>query len=178
MIMSNSAAVDPRDFIRDVADFPKPGIVFKDITPLLADPRAFQATIDRLAEGLGGLGIDAIVGPEARGFLFAAPLALRLELPFVPIRKPGKLPSKTFSHEYQLEYGSDRLEIHQDALSEGSNVAVVDDVLATGGTVRACCDLITKVGAKVAACGFAIELSFLNGREILKPHRIVSVITY
>ncbi len=143
----SSITIKPSDFIRDVPDFPSPGILFKDITPLLAHPKAFQSTIDQLAAKAKELGAQAIAGPEARGFLFGAPLALAINVPFVPIRKKGKLPWQTYSIEYQLEYGSDVLEIHKDGLAAGQRVLIVDDVLATGGTVKACWDLVQKVGA-------------------------------
>src|SRR5262249_44924819 len=131
---------DLRPWIRDIPDFPKPGILFKDITPLLGDPLAFGAAIDRLTERFAGAAGDTIAAAEARGFIFGAPLALRLNAGFVPIRKPGKLPYATVALEYQLEYGTDRLEVHTDALSRGHRVLLLDDVLATGGTMRACCD--------------------------------------
>src|SRR6478735_6345361 len=139
-------SIDPRDYIRDIPDFPKPGVLFKDITPLLAHPPAFAATIDRLAQAFSDQKLDAIAAAEARGFIFGAPLALALAVPFIPIRKPGKLPYATIAMEYQLEYGSDRLEVHSDALKPGSRVLLLDDVLATGGTMRACCDLIEQTG--------------------------------
>ena len=139
--------IDPRAFIRDVPDFPKPGILFKDITPLLADPGAFAAAIDGLAELVAGAA-EVVAAAEARGFIFAAPLALRLGIGFVPIRKPGKLPHKTVAQEYLLEYGSDRLEVHRDAIAPGHRVLLVDDVLATGGTMRACRDLVLGAGAR------------------------------
>src|SRR5438270_597744 len=136
--MTPPEALDLRHYLRDIPDFPKPGILFKDITPLLADPEAFRATIDRLAGEFAGRQVDVIGAAEARGFLFAAPLALKLGVGLVPIRKPGKLPHTTVSLEYQLEYGTDRLEMHSDALSPGRRILLVDDVLATGGTMRAC----------------------------------------
>ena len=170
--------IDPRSYIRDVPDFPKPGILFKDITPLLGHAEAFQAVIDGLAEYYRGKPIDVIAAAEARGFIFGAPLALALGVGFVPIRKPGKLPYQTIQHEYQLEYGSDRLEIHNDAITAGQNVLLIDDVLATGGTIGACKTLVESAGARVVSCGFAVELGFLGGRERLKNVDIFSFITY
>ena len=176
--MSAAASLDLKTYIRDIADFPKPGILFKDITPLLAHPQAFQAVIDRLAGAFAGRGVETVAAAEARGFLFGAPLALALGVGFVPIRKPGKLPYATISQEYQLEYGTDRLEVHNDALAPGRRVLLLDDVLATGGTMRACRDLVTGIGAHVVACAFVVELGFLNGREKLRPTEILSLLQY
>ena len=170
--------LDLRPWIRDIPDFPKPGIMFKDITPLLGDPVAFGAVIDQLAERYAGWKIDTIAAAEARGFIFGAPLALRLNAGFVPIRKPGKLPYATVALEYQLEYGTDRLEVHTDALTPGRRVLLLDDVLATGGTMRACCDLVTQTGAEVVGCAFVIELSFLGGRPKLAPYDIFSLLIF
>jgi adenine phosphoribosyltransferase len=176
--MTASATIDPRDWIRDIPDFPKPGITFKDITPMLGHPEAFRAVVDRLAEAFAGRSIHAVAAAEARGFIFGAPLALALGAGFVPIRKPGKLPYATIALEYQLEYGSDRLEVHTDALGPDRRVLLLDDVLATGGTMRACCDLVRQTGAEVVACAFVIELSFLQGRARLAPYEVFSLITY
>ncbi len=176
--MTAPMAIDIRDWIRDIPDFPKPGILFKDITPLLSHPEAFRASIDRLAEAFAEQSIDTIAAAEARGFIFGAPLALRLGAGFVPIRKPGKLPYATVSLEYQLEYGTDRLEVHTDAFGPGRRVLLLDDVLATGGTMRACRDLVQQTGAEVVAAAFVIELSFLGGRAKLGPTDVFSLVTY
>lgn len=170
--------VDLKKFIRDIPDFPKPGILFRDITPLLASPLAFTAAIDQMAEHYAGSKIDAIVAAEARGFIFAAPLAIRLQAGFVPIRKPGKLPFDTHSFNYELEYGTDTLEMHVDGLTKGQRVLVVDDLLATGGTVQACCKLIEHTGATVVGCAFAIELTALPGRKVIAPHAVFSLMQY
>jgi adenine phosphoribosyltransferase len=169
---------DIKNFIRDVADFPKPGITFKDITPLLANPQALGRAIDALAESVSELEIDVIAAAEARGFLFAVPLALKMGIPMVPIRKPGKLPYKKHSYSYDLEYGSDTLEMHIDAVSQGQNVLVVDDLLATGGTVEACCRMIEDCGGHVAGCLFLIELGFLGGKKKLEKYPTISVLNY
>jgi adenine phosphoribosyltransferase len=170
--------VDLKSKIRDVPDFPKPGIVFKDITPLLSDVKAFQQVIDLLAKRYADKAIDDIVAVESRGFIFGAALAYRIDAGFVPVRKKGKLPYKTESVEYALEYGTDHIEIHQDAIHPGSRVAVIDDLLATGGTARATCELVEKTGGCVVECAFVIELAFLNGREKLKGHEVFSLIQY
>jgi len=176
--MASSASLDIRDWIRDIPDFPKPGVLFKDITPLLSNPEAFRATIDQFEERFRDAGVDAIAAAEARGFIFGAPLALRLGAGFVPIRKPGKLPYATIAQEYALEYGNDRLEVHSDALGPGRRVLLLDDVLATGGTMRACRELVTSTGADLVACAFVLELSFLNGRAKLEPSDVFSLVVY
>jgi adenine phosphoribosyltransferase len=176
--MPSTAVIDLRAYIRDVPDFPKPGILFKDITPLIARPEAFRATIARLAEVIEGRQIDTVAAAEARGFIFGAPLAIALGVGFIPIRKPGKLPHATVALEYQLEYGSDRLEVHADAFFAGRRVLLLDDVLATGGTMRACCDLVAQTGAEVVACAFVIELAFLEGRKRLAPYEVLSLLAY
>ena len=164
--------------IRDVPDFPKPGILFKDITPILADPRLFRRTIDHFAERFAGRHIDAVVGMESRGFLFGAPLALELSAAFVPARKPGKLPYKSIGVEYDLEYGSARLEMHIDAIHPGQRVLIVDDLLATGGTALATTQLVNQLGGEVVACCFVVELTFLDGRERLGGTPVESIILY
>ncbi len=164
--------------IRDIPDFPKPGILFKDITPLLAEPKAFREAIDLLCAHYRGRPIDAVAAAEARGFLFAAPLALALQKPLVPLRKPGKLPYRTHALQYDLEYGSAELQMHVDGVTKGSQVLLVDDLLATGGTMQAGCRLIEKAGGRVASCAFLVELMFLTGREKLAPYEVFSLIQY
>jgi adenine phosphoribosyltransferase len=167
-----------RRIIRDVPDFPKTGIVFKDITPVLADPEAFKKAIDAMAESLSGHRFDLLVGIESRGFIFAAALAYALGKGKVPVRKPGKLPAKTVQVSYELEYGTDRLEIHEDAIRPGQSVVIVDDVLATGGTARGTASLVEKVGGEIVALSFFIELEFLKGREKLSGFDVRSVLSY
>ena len=164
--------------IRDIPDFPKKGIIFKDITPLLADVDAFQSVIDAFAKRYGDRGIDAVVGVEARGFIFGSALAYRIDAGFIPVRKSGKLPHHTHHVEYALEYGTDRIEMHVDALQPHHRVVVVDDLLATGGTIKATCELIQKFESEVVECAFVIELGFLNGRDQLKGQEIFSLIEY
>ncbi|MBX3187397.1 MAG: adenine phosphoribosyltransferase [Labilithrix sp.] len=164
--------------IRDIPDFPTPGILFKDITPLLADPRAFHIVLDSIAERFIGEHVDAIVGVEARGFIFGGALAARLNASFVPARKPGKLPAKSDRVSYKTEYSEATLEMHEQSIRRGSRVLVVDDVLATGGTAKASADLVATQGGEVVAYTFVIELSFLKGRAVLAPGRVESVITY
>lgn len=164
--------------IRDIADFPKKGIVFRDITPLLADVHSFQGVIDAFAKRAAGKSIDYVVGVESRGFIFAAALAYRIDAGFIPVRKKGKLPYKTDAVEYALEYGTDVLEIHQDAVHRGSRVVIVDDLLATGGTARATCELVEKSGASVQEIDFVIELADLHGRDKLRGYEIFSLVTY
>jgi len=176
--MSAVAPIDLKQFIRDIPDFPKPGILFRDITPLLASPEAFRETIRQLAAPYRGKKIDVIVAAEARGFIFAAPLALELSAGFVPVRKPGKLPYDRHTFDYSLEYGKDTLEMHVDGVAAGQNVLVVDDLLATGGTVGACCNLLAKAGAHIVGCAFAIELVALNGAAAVAPHPIFSLLKY
>jgi adenine phosphoribosyltransferase len=170
--------MDLASYIRNIPDFPKPGIQFKDITPLLSNPAAFQEAINLMAAHYRGRRVDAIAAAEARGFLFAAPLALQMNRPLVPLRKPGKLPYRTHALQYDLEYGSAELHVHIDGFTEGAHVLLVDDVLATGGTLQAACQLIDKAGARVAGCLVLVELTFLKGRDKLKPHEVFSVLRY
>jgi adenine phosphoribosyltransferase len=165
-------------FIRDVPDFPKPGIVFKDITPLLQDPAGLQATIDGLAESAAGTDFELVCGIESRGFIFGTALARQLGKGFIPIRKPGKLPWKTASESYELEYGSDTIEIHTDACGRAARVLMVDDLLATGGTMGAALKLVRKVGGRPVGCAFVIELGFLGGRDKLGDVPVHSLVTY
>jgi len=167
-----------RATIRDIPDFPKPGILFKDITPVLSDPKLLRATVDWFAERYAGEHIDAVVGMESRGFIFGAPLAMALSAAFVPARKPGKLPYDSIGVEYDLEYGSARLEMHTDAIAPGAKVLIVDDLLATGGTAKATIQLIEKLGGQVEACLFVVELGFLPGREALGDVKVQSIVTY
>ncbi len=164
--------------IRDVPDFPKKGIVFKDITTLLKDPALFRRTVDLLAVVCGDRTVDKVVAIESRGFILGGVLASRLNAGFVPVRKPGKLPAKTLSASYELEYGADSLEIHEDALTPGDRVLIVDDVIATGGTALAVGDLVDRLGANVSAYAFLVELTFLKGREKLPGREILSLIRY
>jgi adenine phosphoribosyltransferase len=164
--------------IRDVADFPQDGVLFRDITPLLAAPAAFDAAVDALQAATKGLAPTAIVAIESRGFLFGAPLAMRMNLPLVLVRKPGKLPSKRMSVEYSLEYGQSQLDIHEDALTKGDRAFIVDDVLATGGTARAAAKLVELLGATVAGFGFLIELDDLGGRAVVGDYHVASVVHY
>jgi adenine phosphoribosyltransferase len=164
--------------IRDVPDFPKPGILFKDITTLLKDGAAFRAAIDGLMAKIGTRQIDAVVGMESRGFIFAAPIAYKLGVGFVPVRKLGKLPADVVSIEYDLEYGSATLEMHKDALQPGARVLIVDDLLATGGTVAGTIELVKQLKGEIVACAFLIELAALKGREKLGGYDIVTLIRY
>ena len=176
--MTQGAALDLRDRVRDVPDFPKPGIVFKDLMPLVADSAYFRETIDRLEELARPKQPDIILGAEARGFIFGGALADRLGCGFVPARKPGKLPWETVEATYDLEYGQDRLQVHADAIGEGTRVIVHDDVLATGGTAKAKTELVEQLGGEVVGLLFVIELAFLNGRDKLAAYDVQSLITY
>jgi adenine phosphoribosyltransferase len=167
-----------KDYIRDIDDFPKAGIVFKDITPLLADKKAFTYTIDAIAHHFDRDDVDKVLGIEARGFMVAAPLAYRFTAGLIPVRKKGKLPWKVEAQEYELEYGTDYLEIHRDAIGPGERILVVDDVLATGGTARATAELTERCGGKVAGIATIMELSFLGGRDKLSDYEYFSLISY
>jgi len=170
--------VELKQFIRDIPDFPQPGVLFRDISPLLREPDAFCYVLDRFTTTYRDDRVDAIVGIESRGFIFGAPLADRLHIPFVPIRKPGKLPAPRMSIEYTLEYGQSQLDIAQDALRPGARAVIVDDVLATGGTAQAAAKLVELIGGEVHAIQFLIELTALGGRSRLESYRVETLITY
>jgi adenine phosphoribosyltransferase len=169
---------DLKKLIREVPDYPKPGILFYDLTTLLKDKQGFHSLIDRLCDHYNGHTIDLVAGMEARGFIFAPALAYRLGAGFVPVRKPKKLPAKTVSMSYALEYGTDSLEVHEDAIQPGQRVLICDDLLATGGTALATAKLIEKLGGRVEGCAFAVELTFLNGRAKLPAFDVFSLIKY
>src|SRR5688572_9401388 len=173
-----ASAAEIEAAIRNIPDFPAAGVQFKDITPVLGDARLFAGTIDLLTEGFAPGSIDTIVGIDARGFIFAAAAAFKLKAAFVPVRKKGKLPYSTYEQDYALEYGTNTIATHTDALRKGSRVLLVDDLLATGGTAAAAAQLVKKVGAKIEAIRFLIELSFLNGREKLKDLKVQSLVVY
>jgi len=164
--------------IREVPDFPKPGILFYDITTLLRDGDAFKKAIDIFADRYIGKNIDAIVGIEARGFIFASALAYRLGTGFIPVRKPGKLPYKTIQKTYELEYGTDTLEMHEDAVSKGDRILLIDDLIATGGTAKAVADMITEQGGELVEAGFVVELEFLPGRKTMDGYKVFSILKY
>lgn len=166
------------NYIRDIQDFPKPGIGFKDITPLLADPKATAECLKLLLKDLEGKKIDKVVGVESRGFFFGTLLAQKLNAGFVPVRKPKKLPFKTLSATYDLEYGTDTLEIHIDAIQKGDKVLIHDDVLATGGTAKAVCELVEKLGGEIVQCNFIMELTFLNGKDKITSYQVYSPLKY
>lgn len=171
--------LDVRSKIRDVVDFPKKGIIFRDITTALKDSETLKVMIDYLCEQFKDVKIDYIAGIESRGFIFGMPMAYKLNAGFVPIRKPNKLPAETYSQEYELEYGTDKIEVHKDAFPEGANVLIVDDLLATGGTAEAACKLVKKTGANLVGIAFLIELCDLKGREKLEGNgKIVSMLKY
>lgn len=170
--------VNLRDYIRDIPDFPKEGIIFHDITPLLQNARAFEGAIDEMARILNGQKIDSLVGIEARGFIFASALALKLGIGLVIVRKPGKLPYVTINASYDLEYGTDTLEVHRDAIHKGSKVVLIDDLLATGGTALAAAELVAQLGGEVLGHCFLVELTELGGKDRLVPHPVWSVVKY
>ena len=167
-----------KELVRDVPDFPQKGIIFKDITPLFRNPESLKEIVNKISDRYAGNNIDLVVGAEARGFLIGPAIAANLNAGFVPIRKPGKLPCETATVTYQLEYGTDTLEIHKDAITPGNRVLMVDDLLATGGTMAASCDLVESLGGKIVGCAFIIELGFLNGKEKLNNYDIFSLIHY
>jgi len=173
-----NSVLDLKQYIRSIPDFPKPGILFRDITPLLAAPEAFQAAIDRLAAHFLESQVHSVLAAEARGFIFAAPLALALRARFVPIRKPGKLPFEKLSARYDLEYGTDSLEMHTDAISRDERVLMVDDLLATGVTMEACIRMVEQAGGTVVGTAFLMELDDLNGRARLAPHEVFTLLHY
>jgi adenine phosphoribosyltransferase len=172
------SGIDLATLIRDVPDFPKPGIVYKDITPLLASPAGLSLAVELLTQPFRDRKVDIVVGAESRGFIFGTAVARNLSAGFVPIRKPGKLPYKTRSADYELEYGTDRLAIHMDAIESGQEVLLVDDLLATGGTMQACCQLVEACGGHITGLAVLIELGFLNGRKILNDYELHSIIQY
>ena len=173
-----SKGIDLQEYIRDIPDWPKEGILFRDITPLLADPEAFAAAVDTLSAGFTGTGVEYVAAVEARGFIFGSAVAEKLGAGFVPIRKKGKLPWQTESVTYDLEYGTDTLEVHRDAVKSGAKVLMVDDLLATGGTMAAACELVEKIGGHVAGIVFLIELADLGGRQKIAGYEVTSIISY
>jgi adenine phosphoribosyltransferase len=173
-----NSAIELSRFIRDVPDYPVPGVNFKDICPLLQNASALKLAVSSIVEIVATLEIDVVAAPDARGFIFGVPVAMALNCGFVPIRKAGKLPYETNSLEYELEYGTDTLEIHVDAVEKGARVLLVDDLLATGGTIKACCELLEQQEAIVASCCFVVELDFLNARERIAPRQVQSIIHY
>lgn len=170
--------MDLASTIRDIPDFPKKGIIFKDITTLLKDPAALKAALDKMHQAVKDIKVDKIVALESRGFLFGMHLAYVLGVGFVPIRKPGKLPAETITEEYELEYGTDKIQIHKDGITKGEKILIVDDLLATGGTAKGALNLVKKLGGEVAGLLFLIELSFLNGRAKLQDEKVISIINY
>ena len=167
-----------RDLIRDVPDFPMPGIVFKDITPVFKDPTIMKKMIREFIRIYGGRKVDAVAGIESRGFIIGTPLAIEMNVPFIPIRKEGKLPCATVKGSYKLEYGQATIEMHRDAISDGQKVLIIDDLLATGGTAAASIKLVESVGGEVVSCGFVVELGFLNGRDKLPKGKVESLVSY
>jgi adenine phosphoribosyltransferase len=176
--MSSGDPIRLEEYIRSIPDFPKPGILFRDITPLLAAPEAFAEAVRQLGEAFRDQKIELVAAAEARGFIFAAPLALELNVGFVPVRKPGKLPFETRAFHYELEYGTDSLEVHTDSFAPGQRVLLVDDLLATGGTMEACCRLVEQAGAVVVGCAFVIELTGLGGAKRLSAYKTMSLLKY
>ena len=176
--MGEQGSVSLKQLIRDIPDFPKKGIIFKDITPLLQNPNGLSEITHRISEHYNGKNIDLVAGAEARGFIIGAAVAHKLGVGFIPIRKPGKLPYKTASITYQLEYGTDALEMHKDAVKPGQNILMVDDLLATGGTMAACCRLVESMKGNIVGCAFVIELTFLNGRKALQGFDVFSLIQF
>jgi adenine phosphoribosyltransferase len=175
---STSEPIRLEDRIRDIPDFPQKGVLFKDITPLLQDPAAYRSAMDRLAAHYANAGIEAVVGVESRGFIFGAALAYLLNCGFIPVRKFGKLPAQTVAVEYALEYGTNIVEVHSDAIHPGQRVLIVDDLLATGGTVSAAIELVERIGGQIAGIAFLVELTYLKGREHLKDHDVFALIEY
>lgn len=169
---------DLKKIIRSIPDFPKPGIMFRDITTLLQDPDALRTVVDEIADHYDKGSVDMVVAAEARGFIFGPAIACKLGAGFALVRKPGKLPAETISATYELEYGTDTVEIHKDAIKPGQRVLMMDDLLATGGTMAACCELVEKLGGEIIGCAFVIELSFLNGRAKLSKYEILSLVDY
>ena len=179
MATEEQAAVERiRSLIGEIPDFPKPGILFRDITPLLADAQGLALACGEMARPYRGAEVDVVVGAESRGFIFGTALALELGVGFVPIRKPGKLPGETISEKYALEYGTDRLEMHKDAIQPGQRVLMVDDLLATGGTMAAACRLVEKVGGEIVGVVFLLELAGLKGRDLLRSYKVRSIVSY
>ncbi len=176
--MGEQDLISIKQLIRDIPDFPKKGIIYKDITPLLQNPNGLKEITEMISEHYNDKNIDLITGAEARGFIIGAAVAHKLGVGFIPIRKPGKLPYKTASITYQLEYGTDTLEMHKDAIKPGQNILMVDDLLATGGTMAACCKLVESMEGNIVGCAFIIELAFLNGRKALQDFDIFSLIQY
>ncbi len=170
--------MDLKDYIADIPDFPKPGILFRDITPLMADGEAFKEACDRIIEFAKEVNADVVVGPESRGFIFGCPVSYALGIGFVPVRKPGKLPRETVSYRYDLEYGSNELHIHSDGIEKGKRVLVVDDLLATGGTIEATVKLVEELGGEVVGCAFLIELTDLKGRDLLTDYNVFTILKY
>ena len=170
--------MDLKQHIRNIQDFPKPGIGFKDITTLLLNPEAFRQSVDEICTYFNDKNIDAVLGIESRGFIFGGAIAYKQNIPFIPARKPGKLPAEKIREEYSLEYGTDAIELHADAVKAGQRILIVDDLLATGGTIRATCNLVEKAGGIIAGVGFLISLDFLNGMDKIKDYDVISLVHY